>query len=317
MLKHHIFDNESGESEGALHYGPHSLANELKALDFNNMPETLQPGDFKTMPDIGVDEAVALHRLGYDRIGAAILLYDETGRVIFGKHQPTTKNPQEVWSLPSETAEYTVTANGSIQIESSLETALRCLNEELGLTRGELVLPAIRSWHPTHWPIGSVESEQRVIWAPFIPLQFKSDGEVAEQLSDLSGDGELSSLALDTWASVIGLSESDARRGVVGALAGIMLQDTIDRLRYTLDLNHRRAPFISDYNLLDDPRPCFEVQIEDHKRSANTAFYPAILSDILCRAGIEPIESPRTHIFETIQKGSIEMVVEPVSDRGI
>ncbi len=192
------------------------------------------------------DTLRTLSEMGYDRIGAAVFAYDQLEgniQAVLGLHAPSDKNPDPVWSLPSETSQYFVTDDGEIVVENSLQTAVRCIQEELQVDDGPIVLPRSTPWIPTEWPIGSAEGETRKIFAPFMPIglpDIATDNEGRLALED----GELLEARFFQLEKLFDLAREDRRAGATEAIIQAMLYGAF------IMFASRNESIFSDRNLL-------------------------------------------------------------------
>lgn len=212
-----------------------------------NLPSALDP-TVNREQDLQYDTAslLELGTAGFNRVGAGVLAYDRddnTGGLDFlvVLQQPSAKNPKPVWSMPSETSQYGFDEHGNLHVETALQTAVRCLVEELDITYAPIVHTKVFPWLPTQWPIGSVAGETRRILAPVVPigLPFTLHGAV----DSFRPNEELQAVKAVPIEGLLRLQEEGARRGYVGALGQMMLAGTIAGIK------RGSGPFLADSNL--------------------------------------------------------------------
>lgn len=253
--------------EDGRQYGPFPLGGELDPLLVTReswLPAKLQPANLVGPPEYCAADLALFFEQGYQRLGAGIMLVDEEANIVMARHKPSVKNPHPVDSIPSETAHFWVDEEDGLVVESALQTAGRCLSEELGVTQGDLLLPIVRSWTMTHWPIGSAKGvPQEKIIAPVIVFGFEEDGEVGEALRGFRGSEEIESVYRQDPVEILNYSEDAIRNGLVGALATIIMQDVLLSLRGVYSL-------LRDIDLLQRPGFAARLSVQDLLSSAET-----------------------------------------------
>jgi len=212
-----------------------------------DLPHSMDPAINRRLDlQYDADVLAELESMGFNRVGAGVLAYDRdrsTGGLDFliGLQRPSAKNPRPVWSLPSETTQYGFATSGNLRIESAMQTAVRCLVEELNMTNTPIVHTKVFPWLPTVWPIGSAEGEQRRIIAPVIPLAIPF---VLREIVDaFQPNEELQAVKVVPIEDLLDLQQEGVRRGYIGALGQMMLAGTIAGLR------RGSGSFLADSNL--------------------------------------------------------------------
>jgi hypothetical protein len=120
------------------------------------------------------DDLLKLKELGYYSVGAGVLIYDvQDGNIRFllAKHKASEKHPEPVWSIPTETAQFTRTQDGRIKAESMLQTVFRCFDEELDWRNPSPVLqPTKTPWAAVEWVVSSADNDLRRAFVPITAL---------------------------------------------------------------------------------------------------------------------------------------------------
>ena len=224
-------------------------------LNLSNFPDTdALPDDMKPIandePWLEYTPArlAALRDEKYDRIGAAVFAYDygyadNTLSVLVELLNPSEKNPKPVWTVPSETAQFYIDEGGSVKVENSMQTAMRCLVEETGLNNRLVMTPKKVPWIHTAWVIGSALGEERKIFAPIHAIRIPTLKKLANNMS--SDDGEVAEYRVIEFEDALQLQQKDRRNGFMEAIA----QGWINGFIVHLTTRMKKPPFLDDINL--------------------------------------------------------------------
>lgn len=301
-------------SEDGRHYGPFPLAKELEPLLVTGstwLPPKLQPANFSPPPEYTVTDLKKIFEHRYGRLGAGVMLVDEDCNFVIAQHTPSSKNPSPVDSIPSETSRFWQNEEGEVVVETALETAARCLSEELDIDSGELLLPRIRSWGITHWPVGSSPDNQEAIIAPIIIFGFEEKGEVGQAIRSFAGTDEIDRLYRLNPVEILNYPEKLVRRGLVGALSTIMLQDVMLSLRGAF-------PLLGDIDLIHRPGFATRMRLEDMVAGVSESAQDVKLSNDLLR---RTVFGPGFRVSDTMMRHELlegaESAVQTWPENGV
>lgn len=224
-------------------------------LNLGNFPDTdALPDDMKPIAN---DEPwleythprlIALRDEGYDRIGVAVFAYDydyadNSLSVLVELLNPSEKNPEPVWTVPSETAQFYIDEGGSVIVENSMQTAMRCLVEETGLNDRLVMTPKKVPWIHTAWVIGSAQGEKRKIFAPMHAIRIPTLKKLANNMN--SADSEVAEYRVMEFEDALQLPQRDRRNGFMEAIA----QGWSNGFIVNLTTRMKKPPFLDDANL--------------------------------------------------------------------
>lgn len=227
-----------------------------------------------------------LKELGFYSVGAGVLIYDvQDGNIRFllAKHKASEKHPDPVWSIPTETAQFTRTQEGGIKAESMLQTVFRCFDEELGWKNPSPVLQPVKTpWAVVDWVVSSTDNDHRRAFVPITALAVPFILDRITEDFESTPENEIEEIRMVSMDQLPAYTtQTNKRNGLISACSQLLWVNLL--LGFS-----NRYPFFDSRNLLvndeEDTNECLRMilptEIDGLARDGSSDWEDLILSKI-------------------------------------